>query len=96
MLCQIPLYHSYKRLEKQTQSRRQGTSIREAFEFLGGGHKSHCACHTVGLIYETNVQPKNGYAVVCTRNLEFINMDVSGGYDQISRQAWARVRTFLS
>ncbi len=27
---------------------------------------------------------------------EFINMDVSVGYDQISRQVWARVCKFLS
>ncbi len=47
---------------------------------------------TVGLIYETNVRPKIGRMVVSTKNLEFINMDVSGGYDQISRQVWARVR----
>ncbi len=40
---------------------------------------------TVGLIYETNVRPKIGRTVVSTQNLEFINMDVSGGYDQISR-----------
>ncbi len=51
---------------------------------------------TVGLIYETNVRPKFGRTVVSTQNLEFINMDVSGGYDQISRQVWARVRKFLS
>ncbi len=50
---------------------------------------------TLGLIYETTVRPKFG-TVVSTQNLEFINMDVSGGYDQISRQVWARVRTFLS
>ncbi len=31
---------------------------------------------------------------VSTQNLEFINMDVSGGYGQISRQVWARVRMF--
>ncbi len=36
---------------------------------------------TVGLIYETNVRPKFGRTVVSTQNLEFINMDVSGGYD---------------
>ncbi len=52
--------------------------------------------HTLGLIYETNVRPKFGRTVVSTQNLEFINMDVSGGYDQISRQVWARVRKFLS
>ncbi len=40
----------------------------------------------LGLIYETNVRPKFGRTVVSTQNLEFINMDVSGGYDQISRQ----------
>ncbi len=50
----------------------------------------------VGLIYETNVRPKFGRTVVSTQNLEFINMDVSGGYDQISRQVWDRVRKFLS
>ncbi len=50
----------------------------------------------MGLIYETNVRPKFGRTVVSTQNLEFINMDVSGGYDQISRQVWARVRKFLS
>ncbi len=42
----------------------------------------------MGLIYETNVRPKFGRTVVSTQNLEFINMDVSGGYDQISRQVW--------
>ncbi len=42
--------------------------------------------YTLGLIYETNVRPKFGRTVVSTQNLEFINMDVSGGYDQISRQ----------
>ncbi len=41
---------------------------------------------TVGLIYETNVRPKIGHMVVSAQNLEFINMDVSGGYDQISHQ----------
>ncbi len=41
---------------------------------------------SLGLIYETNVRPKFGHMVVSTQNLEFINMDVSGGYDQISRQ----------
>ncbi len=51
---------------------------------------------SLGLIYETNVRPKFGHMVVSTQNLEFINMDVSGGYDQISRQVWARVRKFLS
>ncbi len=50
----------------------------------------------LGLIYETNVRPKFGRTVVSTQNLEFINMDVSGGYDQISRQVWACVRKFLS
>ncbi len=34
---------------------------------------------TMGLIYETNVRPKFGRTVVSTQNLEFINMDVSGG-----------------
>ncbi len=48
----------------------------------------------LGLIYETNVQPKIEHKVFSTQNLEFINMDVSGGYDQISRQVWARVRKF--
>ncbi len=41
---------------------------------------------SLGLIYETNVRLKFGRTVVSTQNLEFINMDVSGGYDQISRQ----------
>ncbi len=50
----------------------------------------------MGLIYETNVRPKIGRTVVSTQNLEFINMDMSGGYDQISRLIWARVRKFLS
>ncbi len=49
-----------------------------------------------GLIYETNVRQKIGHTVVSTQNLEFIDMDVSGGYDQISRKVWARVRKFLS
>ncbi len=48
----------------------------------------------MGLIYETNVRPKFGRTVVSTQNLEFIQ--VSGGYDQISRQVWARVHKFLS
>ncbi len=42
--------------------------------------------NTMGLIYETNVRPKFECTVVSMQNLEFINMDVSGGYDQISRQ----------
>ncbi len=47
----------------------------------------HCVLlQSVGLIYETNVRPKFGRTVVSTPNLELINMDVSGGYDQISRQ----------
>ncbi len=53
----------------------------------------------MGLIYETNVRPKIVYAifaVVSMQNLEFINIDVNGGYDQISRQFWARVCKFLS
>ncbi len=50
----------------------------------------------LGLIYETNVWQKIGCTVVSTQNLEFINMDVSGGYDQISRLVSARVRKFLS
>ncbi len=40
----------------------------------------------MGLIYEMDVRPKIGRAVVSMQNLEFINMDVSGGNDQISRQ----------
>ncbi len=51
---------------------------------------------SMGLIYETNVRPKIGRTVVSTQNLEFINMDVSGGYEQISRQVWARVRFWVS
>ncbi len=42
--------------------------------------------NTMGLIYETNVRPKFERTVVSMQNLEFINMDVSVGYDQISRQ----------
>ncbi len=55
---------------------------------------SICTLDRLGLISETNVRPKIGRTVVSTQNLEFINMDVSGGYDQISRQVWARVRKF--
>ncbi len=44
--------------------------------------------------YETNVRPKIGRTVISTQNLELINMDVIGGYDQISHQVWARVRKF--
>ncbi len=51
---------------------------------IGRDYQEHL--HTMGLIYETNVRPKIGRTVVSTQNLEFINMDVSGGYDQISRQ----------
>ncbi len=50
----------------------------------------------LGLIYEANVRTKNGRTVVSMQNLEFINIDVSGGYDQISRQVWAQVCKFLS
>ncbi len=38
----------------------------------------------LGLIYETNVRQKSERTLVSTQNLEFINMDVSSGYDQIS------------
>ncbi len=48
------------------------------------------------IIYETNVRPEIGRMVISIQNLEFINMDVSGGYDQISRQVWARERKFLN
>lgn len=37
----------------------------------------------MGLIYKTNVLQKIGCTVVSTQNLAFINMNVSGGYDQI-------------
>ncbi len=37
-------------------------------------------------------QQKSGRTVVSTQNLELINMDVSGGYDRISRLVSARVR----
>ncbi len=50
----------------------------------------------MGLIYETNLRPEFGRMVISKQSLEFINMDVSGDYDQISRQVWARVRKFLS
>ncbi len=50
----------------------------------------------MGLIYKMNVRPKIGHTIVSMQNLEFINMDVSGGWDQISRQVWACVRKFLS
>ncbi len=51
--------------------------------------------YTMGLIYEMNVWQKSGRTVVSTQNLEFINMDVSSGYDQISRLVSARVRKFF-
>ncbi len=38
----------------------------------------------LGLIYETNVRQKSERTLISTQNLEFINMDLSGGYDQIS------------
>ncbi len=41
-------------------------------------------CHSVGIIYETNVRQKIGPTVFSTQNLELINMDMSGGYAQIS------------
>ncbi len=50
----------------------------------------------MGLIYEMNVQQKIGCMVASMQNLEFINMDVTGGYDQISRLVSVRVRKFLS
>ncbi len=43
-----------------------------------------------------NVWQKIGRMVVLTQNFELINMDVSGGYDQIWRQVSARIRKFLS
>ncbi len=48
------------------------------------------------LIYKTNIHKKIERAVVSMQNLEFINMDVSGGYDQISCQVSAHVRRFLN
>ncbi len=36
---------------------------------------------SMGLIYETNLRPKIEPMVVSMQNLEFINMDVSGGFE---------------
>lgn len=50
----------------------------------------------MGLIYEMDLWQKTGRMVVSTQNLAFINVVMSGGYDQISRQVSALVRKFLS
>ena len=50
----------------------------------------------MALIYQTSVQQKTGRTVISTQSSAFINLDVSGGYDQISRQVSARVRKFSS
>ncbi len=50
----------------------------------------------LGLIYGKNVWLEIGCAVVSMQNLEFINMGMSDGYDQISRLVSACVRKFLS
>ncbi len=44
----------------------------------------------------TKVRRKIGCMVVSLQNVQFINMDMSGGYDQISRQVWAPEHMFLS
>ncbi len=54
------------------------------------------AVHTMALIYEPNVWQKTGRAVISTRSSAFINMDVSGGNDQISRQVSTRVHKISS
>lgn len=42
------------------------------------------------------IQQKTKRMFVSMQNLEFINMDMSGGYDQISYLVSAYVRKFLS
>ncbi len=55
--------------------------VRGSQAFLSAEPLRHVHIYIMGLIYETNVRPKFGRTVVSTQNLEFINMDVSGGYD---------------
>ena len=41
---------------------------------------------TMALIYQTNIRQKNVLTTISTQTSAFINLDVSGSYDQISRQ----------
>ena len=50
----------------------------------------------MALIYEANVRQKTWCTVISTQSSALINLDMSVGYDQISRQVSARVHTFLS
>ncbi len=50
---------------------------------------------SLGLIYEMNVRQRIGRTVVSARNLEFINMDLSSSYAQISCLVSARVCKFF-
>ncbi len=49
---------------------------------------------SLGLIYKTNIQQKSVYKTVSTHNLELFNMDMRGGYDQISGHVSARLCKF--
>ena len=40
----------------------------------------------MALIYQTNIQQKTVRTTISTQASAFINLDVSGSYDQISRQ----------
>ncbi len=54
----------------------------------GFSYRSSVDAAMSGDIYETNLRPEIVHTVVSTQNLEFINLDISGDYDQISRQVW--------
>ncbi len=59
----------------------------ESFRFLGTTISQDLKWDNhIGPHYETNVRPNLGVRSFLRKNLEFINMDASGGYDQISRQ----------
>ncbi len=75
-----------------------GTVAHQCISTLGQHTYSRSAWSgdTKSLIYQTSIQQKIGRTVISTQNLEFINMDVSGGCDQISHQVSAHVHNFLS
>ena len=50
----------------------------------------------MAFIYKANVRQKTGRTVISTQSSALINLDVSVGCVQISRQVSARVRKFSS
>lgn len=45
----------------------------------------------MALIYHSNVRQKTVRTTISMQSSAFINLDVSGSYDQISHQVWAHV-----